>query len=252
MTKLQFIIFSGIVASLIFVAGMVWGKTGACSVDWMTAYTGLSALGTIAVAIMAIWGEWIRTTFVGPKLRISEFNFRGTVTDLNFFGPQQNLIGTSRAIYYHLEVRNLRSWAPAKDCRVMLRELYRKGSDGAFNPVRVVVPVQYVWTPSEWSPALQTITDTAVFDFGRLTANSGMFEPTLYVTGGDFNGFIRGPGFIRYGLQIVAENAKPSPLQFFEVVWNGQWSENLDEMALNLRIREIESNAVLTAPATAL
>jgi hypothetical protein len=192
---------------------------------------------------VAIWGEWFRT-FVGPKLKISEFNTRGSVTDLNFYDRQQELIGTRRAIYYHLKAENLRSWAPAKNCRVMLREIYRKNEEGAFVPTRVVVPVQYVWTPAEWSPALQTITDFAVFDFGRLVANTDMFEPTLYVTGGDFRGFIRGQGAIRYGLQIVADNAKPSPVQFFEVVWNGQWSENLDEMAQNLRIRMIDSVSV--------
>jgi hypothetical protein len=59
--------------------------------NWSTVFTGLAAFGTIAVAIMAIWGEWIRTSLVGPKLRLVEHNFRGTVADRN----------NERVIFYH-------------------------------------------------------------------------------------------------------------------------------------------------------
>jgi hypothetical protein len=38
------------------------------------------ALGTIAVAVLAIWGDWIRDKLAGPKLRLALLDAEGTVT----------------------------------------------------------------------------------------------------------------------------------------------------------------------------
>jgi hypothetical protein len=182
---------------------------------WLTVFTGLAALGTIAVAIMAIWGEWIRTTFVGPKLTITEHNFRGTVVDV-MIQTAQDQIQSKRAIFYHLCVHNSRSWVPAKNCRVILRELHRRGPDGLFHVVRMVVPRQYMWAPSEWSPALQTVSDSEILDFGRIISGSDRFEPLLYTISSDFEGFVKANEAVRYSLQAIADNARPSPLLFFD------------------------------------
>ena len=118
--------------------------------NWSPVLTALAALGTIAVAIMAIWGEWVRTTFVGPKLKLSQHNFRGTVADVNVIDPAQNQVHMKRAVFYHLRVHNSRPWVPARNCRVMLRQLHRRGPDDTFHPVKLFVPRQYMWAPSEW------------------------------------------------------------------------------------------------------
>lgn len=213
-----------------------------CSVDWTALFTGLAAFGTIAVAVMAIWGEWIRATLVGPKLRLEEHNFRGTVADLNIIDRMRGqLIGTKKTIFYHLRAHNSRPWVPAKNCRVMLRQVHRRGPDGNFHPVNLVVPLQYMWAPSEWSPTLQTVTDKEVVDLGRLSAGSDRFEPMLYTIGNDFDAFVKANEAVRYGLQVISENARPSPLQIFEIAWNGEWCENLDRMEHNLSIREVDA-----------
>jgi hypothetical protein len=209
--------------------------------EWLTVFTGLAAFGTIAVAIMAIWGEWVRTTFVGPKLQLAKHNFRGKVGEVNVIDPVQNQVYKKKTVFYHLCVQNSRPWFPGKNCRVMLRQLHRRGPDGTFYPVNLVVPRQYMWAPSEWSPALQTVTDSEILDFGRIVSGTGKFEPMLYTFGSDFDGFVKANEAVRYSLQVIADNAKPSLLQIFEVAWNGEWSENLDRMEQNLKIREVHT-----------
>jgi hypothetical protein len=39
-----------------------------------------TAVGTVAVAILAIWGDWFRNRFAGPKLELS---LRPSLGDLN-------------------------------------------------------------------------------------------------------------------------------------------------------------------------
>jgi hypothetical protein len=39
--------------------------------------------------------------------------------------------------------------------------------------------------------------------------------------------------------QIVAEGYTSKRYHVFEVAWNGEWSDNLDEMSRNLTIQEI-------------
>jgi hypothetical protein len=213
---------------------------------WSTVFTGLAAFGTIAVAVMAIWGDWVRTTFVGPRLRLVKHNFRGTVAELNIIDRRRNeIIERKKTIFYHLRVENSRHWIPGKNCRVMLRQIHRRGPNGTFHPVKLIVPVQYMWAPSEWSPSLQTVTDKEVLDFGRLMMGSDKFEPMLYIVGGDFDGFVRANEAVRYGLQVIADNSRPSSLQVYEVAWNGEWAEDLDKTEQNLKVREVRAGEQL-------
>ena len=58
--------------------------------------------------------------------------------------------------------------------------------------------------------------------------------------GTDLDVVLRAGETMRYGFEIVSDHfVSPKP-QVFEVAWNGQWSNNLDEMAKNLQIREIK------------
>lgn len=207
------------------------------SFDWTTFFIGLTAFGTILVAVVAIWGEWLRAKCVGPRLRLVPHNLRGDVTTVTVRDGQD--VTRFRAIYYHLRVENHRSWVTARNCRVILRQIFRCGPDGTFQPVPLAVPLQYVWAPAEWSPVFQSITDQAVLDFGCITEHAKIFKPILYITSADFQGFITTNQAVRYGLQIVADNYVSPNLQIFEVAWNGNWTENLDEMQQNLTIREI-------------
>ena len=69
--------------------------------------TSLSAIGTLLVAIVAIWGDWVRAKLAPPKLTIEKHNFKGSLT--NFSSGQ-------KVIFYHLKVINHRYWFSSRNC----------------------------------------------------------------------------------------------------------------------------------------
>src|SRR5437667_1237760 len=92
----------------------------------------LSATGTIFVAIVAIWGAWIRSKLVPAKLRLSIHNAKCAVTRFTqgvVEGAAFQYANGPRVIFYHLKVSNSRRWSPAANCRVVLKEIYRRGPD---------------------------------------------------------------------------------------------------------------------------
>jgi hypothetical protein len=190
----------------------------------------LIALGTIAVAIMAIWGDFIRSKFAPPKLEIQSHNLRGTVTRFTN-GP--------RVIYYHLKLVNLRPWLSSKNCRILLRSIYRRGADHQFSQVPVSVPPQYVWAPAGFTPAIVTITKEQIFDFGALVEGDDSFKPVLYFRPNNFQGDVSANEAVRYSLEIIADGYNSTRYQVFEVAWDGNWSDNLDDMSRSLTIREV-------------
>jgi hypothetical protein len=78
------------------------------------------ALGTVVVAILAIWGERIRALIAGPNLEFKLHNPRGNLTE------RQN---GRRTLYYHIKIENKRRWALARRVRVLLVGIAKRASD---------------------------------------------------------------------------------------------------------------------------
>ncbi len=194
----------------------------------------LIAVGTLAVAIMAIWGDWVRSKVSPLKLIILPHNLRGTVTIFTD-GP--------RVIYYHLKVANRCHWRPAENCRVMLCSISQRGPDGEFRQIPMPIPMQYVWSPAPVTPPLVSISKEGYIDFGQLTEGGTYFKPTLYWYPNNFQGYVHKGDAVRYCLQVIADGYISEQYNAFEVAWNGEWDDNLDNMAQNLTIREISENA---------
>jgi hypothetical protein len=104
----------------------------------------LAAFGTIAVAIVAIWRDWFSAKVASRKLSLIEHN--------NLRGSFLPITNGPRSIYYHLAVRNSRSWARATNCRVFLKKLWRRVPDDTFHPVPLTVPLTLIWSPAELMP----------------------------------------------------------------------------------------------------
>jgi hypothetical protein len=122
---------------------------------WGLAAEWLTGLGTIAVAVLAIWGDRVRSWFISPKLHVELNEAKGDLT---------KTVNGTKARYYHLRVSNTGN-AAAANCRVILRDIQRKDQTGQFHPVQYV-PLQLTWTPG-WLPIFaQNISKDAVADFG--------------------------------------------------------------------------------------
>lgn len=203
---------------------------------WSIIFQGLTAVGTITVTIMAIWGDWVRSHLVPPKLTIRAHNLRGNVTVFSSSHPDLN---NKRVIYYHLKVVNSRPWSPAKNCRVLLRAIWRRAPNQQFVTLPMVVPSQFVWAPAQLTPPSIALSNEHIFDFGMIIEGFDHFAPVLYAYGNDFAGRVQKGQAIRYALEIVADGFIAPNYHVFEVAWDGNWSDNLDDMEHSLTIREI-------------
>lgn len=198
----------------------------------------LTAVGTIAVAVLAIWGDWFRAIFAPAKLAIEPHNLVG---DLTTFSDPPGLVftGSRRVYFYHLKVVNRRPWVNPKNCRVLLKSISKRGPDGEFHPIPMSVPLQFTWAPAESTPTVVNIGDEAIFDFGRLTEHNPRFVPSLYSFSNNFLGIVGANEAIRYSLQVVSDTYISNIFQVFEVAWDGKWDEHVDKMKMHLVIKEI-------------
>jgi len=201
-----------------------------CLIDRI--FIALTAIGTLAVAALAIWGDWFRSWLASPRVEIRPHNLRGTVT---------RFTNGTRVIYYHLKASNTRRWAVARNCRIILTAIYRRGPDQRFRASLVPVPPQFVWAPAELTPIVIDLSGEQVIDFGRVVEGGNRFEPILYSYPNDFLGFVGPNEAVRFQLQAIAGGSPLGSPFIYEVAWNGEWSDNLDTMGRNLTIGEVDN-----------
>lgn len=189
------------------------------------------AFGTISAVIVAIWGDLLRSKFAPAKLTIEEHNFRGSTTK---FSNGKN------ALFFHMIVRNRRSWIASRNCRAMLVQIQKKGLDGEFHQQNLVIPLQFSWSPAEVSPLLATINKEQVLDLGFIAEGDECFRPALYYVSNNFQGFIKKGELFRYFIEIYSDNFTSSKPFVVEISWDGKWSDDLDIMSQHLLIKVIK------------
>jgi hypothetical protein len=178
--------------------------------EWFT------AISTLAVAIVAIWGDWIRTRLAGPQISFA-------LRDLN---PRND--GT-KEIYYHVIVRNRRRWSPAEAVRVLVVGLAKRRPDGSYFAEPLVTSLQLTWAFPTFHELFPTIADSDTCDFGAIDEHSGRFSLSTYITPNNFRGYIAPGEAMRVTLIATAHNGRSQPF-VIEVSWDGKWSTDLDEM----------------------
>ncbi len=197
--------------------------------------SGLGAVGTflaVGVALLlAIYGDRLKAWRTGPKLR------------LRIDGPKGNPIPGSDSnvrVYYCLNVVNRRPSAIATNCQVVVKKMWRRLPDGQYGDVQLPYPLVLSWPPSEFTPMATTIRHENLVDFGYVQEGLGFVLNVRIVPNG-FDRFVRAGETMQYGLEIVSDNFVSQELQVFEVTWNGGGTKELDEMAKNLKIREVNT-----------
>ncbi len=186
----------------------------------------LVAIGTIAVAISAIWGNFIRNKFYGPELSIKLLDNLGDLTK-----TRDGVAGR----YFKFKVENNRKWAPAKNVRVLLLRLYKPAADGKYAESAFSGPIQITW---QWSSfQYQNIGPESICTFGYLIKGSN-FELSTYVKPNNLERLIRANEKMIIVVKAVSDNAESNTLKV-EISWNGKWSDGETEMSKNLVIKEV-------------
>ncbi|MCK4436112.1 hypothetical protein KAU87_04800 [Candidatus Bathyarchaeota archaeon] len=196
------------------------------------------AVGTVAVAVLAIWGEKVRALLAGPKLELQLRDIRGNLTSRT---------GGPRTIYYHLRVSNKRKWSPAKSVRILLTSLAKKRADGSFYPDTLIAPLQLTWAYPNFHELLPTIADEDTCDVGFLDENARRFSLSTYITPNNFQGFVTPNEAIQIHVIATAHNYTMKKPLVLEISWDGQWSDNMDTMNRHLVIREVTKEDVRQA-----
>jgi len=197
-------------------------------IRWEIIFSGLTAFGTLAIAALAIWGDWIRTRLFRGELSLEMYEDSVTLANQP----------PNRIYYYHLKVVNRRRWRRADNCRVLLKALSRRAPNGVFQPVPMPVPLQFIWAPENVTPSAITIHHEEILDFGLVREGNPRFEPRLYWIPNHFTGFVGANEAIRYSLQIVSDAYVSKTYQVFEVAYDGVWDPVPAQMAMHLTIDE--------------
>jgi hypothetical protein len=169
------------------------------------------AFGTIVVAVVAIWGNYLRSIFASPRLDLRLYNAAGEPTKYD---------DGSNVRYYHLAVSNKRNWAPAKNVVVHITLLERPGPDGEWRPAMYSGAVPLVWQFGQFYAGLPSIGREHICDLGRI-AEGGQFKLKTLFRPNNFVNTIGAGEKARVHLRAVADNAQSNPL-VIEVAWDGK------------------------------
>lgn len=194
------------------------------------------ALGTIAVAILAIWGDRIRYTLgLGPKL------------DLTLIDPESELINISTSVdgattparYYHLKVTNKNRWSKATNVRVVITGIAIPAADGSYISQPLIGPLQLMWRFSNFRPSLYGIVGPdEICDLGYLKKGE-RFILTPYIYPNNFPGALEANQKMLIEVKAIADNAESQSI-CIEIFWDGNWSDDTQKMAEHLVLREVD------------
>jgi hypothetical protein len=192
-----------------------------------------TAFGTVAVAILAIWGDRIRNYLFGPLLELSLVNPLGDLTRHSSTG--------SKIYYHHIRLSNPKGRIPARGVRVVVQGVSRRTPSGAFVQEPLVYPLQLVWTPMEQGEVERTVVDQSTCDFGFLGQSDDRFQLALWLRPNNFRGHVGKDECLRFEIVATGQNVFSLKPTVFEVSWDGQWTENQEEMKRHLVIRTVPS-----------
>jgi len=191
-----------------------------------------TAIGTVSVGVLAIWGDFFRYKLAGPQLELSLINPRGDLTSRG---------NKKLAYFFHLKIRNRRIWSPAKDVRVLLERIARRRPDGSFFTEPLVYPLPFVWTPMELGDFQRTIADAETCDLGFLDQDTDRFRLATLIIPNNFRGYVLANDAIRVRIVASGQNVTSSKPLFLEIAWDGIWTADRDDMKKHFVIKEIAS-----------
>ncbi len=185
-------------------------------------------LATLLLAVLAIWGNSIRSKLVGPKLTLKLFDPLGERIDLS---------DGSEARYYHLRVTNTRRTARANNVRVVLTKVMRSAADGSFPSESLTGPIQLTWQHGHSMPQYPTIGPAINCDLGFIVKGKRFMLCTLFVPN-NLNPQVLKDQKIRIEALAVSDETESKPV-CVEIAWDGDWKEDAKEMSKHMVVKQI-------------
>ncbi|MCX5637748.1 MAG: hypothetical protein NTX52_08675, partial [Planctomycetota bacterium] len=109
--------------------------------EWRVVASWITAIGTLILASVAIWGEQIRRFLFGPRLDVEVGQFCADAVPVPITQDKRVL---TRACYFQIRVRN-NGKSAAKNVEVFVSQLQKQDSNGKFENVREFYPLNLKW-----------------------------------------------------------------------------------------------------------
>jgi hypothetical protein len=197
----------------------------------------IMAIGTILVAILAIFGEQIRDRCIAPRLRIA----------LN--DPPYELVTESpsniQGIFYHLKIDNI-GIKIARNVRIFCIKISKKKANGTYENMDMTAQEQLAWRFSNIygmirhiPPHQKNIDLATLCDLGSVYNGSKEFNLTVYAKTKSYPGFLEKNESMRLRIIATADNYIAKKSYDLEITWDGEWSSDLREMQKHLIIKSI-------------
>lgn len=186
------------------------------------------AIGSVVVAIVAVWGHIIRAHWFGPQLKLALKDSRGEFVMFGDGVPSR---------YYHLRVWNERRASPANNVRVVLKAIYRPNADGTMSQVPLSGPIQLAWQYQGSNPQYQTIGAESICDLGFLRQRESFRLSTLFHHN-SFDPTVQAKQKTIVDIVALSDEGESNELKL-EIAWDGIWSEDSDELVRHIVIKKI-------------
>jgi len=191
------------------------------------------AVGTLLLAAIAIWQDKLRP---GPKLAIRMRNNSGVIVKY----PNGEMDR-----WFHLTVENKRTWATARNVRVVLRQVFRKDASGLFKQDSSHNN-QLTWAPAYAHDTAPNITKDDDLDLGYISKNSKKFTMSFYGVRELSKATLEPKESMIIGLAIRADNFDAKDMCFFRIDWNGIWEDDDSKIQKNLVIQRVDKSVIET------
>jgi len=199
----------------------------------------IQALGTLSVAVAAIWGDWLRSYLLPPRLRIELLDPRDKpITQTRQIQQGGQLVRQdSEARYYHLRLSNDKPFAVAHEAQVVFTRIERESPNGHPQTVyQVAVPLawrnQRELDPRPWRTVGRQPHEADLL----YVRQDGLFLTPMVVPNNFPVCYPSGQRIVFWvTVQARSIDAESEALRL-EVAWDGAWEPGDAEMARHLLI----------------
>lgn len=188
----------------------------------------------VAVAVLAVWGERIRTSVLRPQLRLELRDRLGELTEQVITDIHGN-VTVLPARYYHLRVQNYARFPAAHEVQVFLTRIETPGPNG--DPqifYDTELPLSWMH-PQLYKDPRRTIGYPTVAFSDLFFVRPGRLELLPMIVPNNLQNAFQPDA--HFWVTVVARgiDGESNHLRL-KVDWNGQWHLGQAEMANNLKI----------------
>lgn len=215
---------------------------------WSLAFDGMTALGTLLVALLAVFGQRIRSWIIRPNLSV-------VVGDKPPYSekkeePEESTSGAKVSYQLRLEILNDGREA-ARNCVVLCNKVLREMAGGKeFYTLKEFVPLQFYWTTKSQTtdvvpklPSYLNIAEISIQEESVSGTTSGTtllpnFTLQVQVEAEGIKGrFFRvDKGKIILPIIVHADNLPRSIKKYIEICWRGDSVEDFTPEKFQIRL----------------